>query len=169
MTDVARVREQQRQLYGAPLNELLQRCAGVLQVNQGQMARLLGVSAPMLSQLINGHRIKLANPAAGVRLVALVQAVEAVSAGELSVAQAMESVAEADSATTFTATGQTAQRRSLAADIQAVFRAVASGEECAAAARLLDADHPEVAELIAVFGVGDEGQAEAWVERRRRG
>ena len=67
MSDVAEVRSKQGELYGAPLNEVLQRCSAALELNQSQMAKLLGISAPMLSQLINGHRIKLANPAAGTR------------------------------------------------------------------------------------------------------
>ena len=169
MSEIDRVRAQQRELYGAPLNELLGRCGAALNLNQGQTAKLLGVSAPMLSQLVNGHRIKLANPAAGIRLATMVQAAEAVSNGELTVEQAVARVEETDPADTYTSTARLRHRPALAAEIRQVFRATASADEFAAAAQLLQGEHPAVAELLAAYGTASEEKAAAWTETTLRG
>lgn len=170
MSEIDEVRAKQAELYGAPLNEILHHCSTVLSVNQGQMAKLLGISAPMLSQLINGHRIKLANPAAGARLAALVQAAEAARSGELTVEQAVARVHEMDPAEGFaTATTALQPRRHLAADIQDVFRATASASDFLAAAHEVEARFPEVAELLLVFGTERTDKAAAWTDARLRG
>lgn len=63
--------EQQRAIYGATLAE---RFGSVMQsyaLSQRSLAKVLGISAPMLSQLIGGRRIKIGNPAVYGRLVML--------------------------------------------------------------------------------------------------
>ncbi len=68
-TDAAR--EFQRTLYGAPLSDLVGQVAAAFGLSQAGVARVLGLSAPMLSQLVSGHRVKIGNPAAVRRLQAL--------------------------------------------------------------------------------------------------
>ena len=63
-------REKQRELYGAPLADIAARITSGLGLTQGRLAAVMGVSAPMLSQLLSGHRTKLGNPAAVTRLAA---------------------------------------------------------------------------------------------------
>jgi transcriptional regulator with XRE-family HTH domain len=63
--------EQQRSLYGAPLAELAAEATGALGLTQGRLAEVLGLSAPMLSQLVGGQRVKIGNPAVVHRLQAV--------------------------------------------------------------------------------------------------
>ena len=79
-------REKQRELYGAPLADIAARITSGLGLTQGRLAAVMGVSAPMLSQLLSGHRTKLGNPAAVTRLAALNDLVDIASSltrGEL--------------------------------------------------------------------------------------
>ena len=79
-------REKQRELYGAPLADIAARITSGLGLTQGRLAAVMGVSAPMLSQLLSGHRTKLGNPAAVTRLAALNDLVDVASSltrGEL--------------------------------------------------------------------------------------
>jgi transcriptional regulator with XRE-family HTH domain len=62
---------QQRAIYGTPLAERFGAIMSVYQLSQRSLARVLGLSAPMLSQLINAQRIKIGNPAVYERLVML--------------------------------------------------------------------------------------------------
>lgn len=63
--------EQQRTLYGAPLADLAAEATGALGLTQGKLAEVLGLSAPMLSQLLSGQRVKIGNPAVVHRLQAV--------------------------------------------------------------------------------------------------
>ena len=66
-------RELQRELYGAPLGEVGADVMKALGLTQGQrLAQALGLSAPMLSQLMSGQRVKIGNPAVVHRLQSLV-------------------------------------------------------------------------------------------------
>ncbi len=64
-------RSAQQELYGAPVADLTSRLTATLGLTQGRLAKVLGLSAPMLSQLVSGHRIKIGNPAVVHRLQAL--------------------------------------------------------------------------------------------------
>lgn len=64
-------RRTQTQLYGAPVAELVGTVRTSTGLTQTALAKVLGLSAPMLSQLVSGHRIKISNPAAVARLEAL--------------------------------------------------------------------------------------------------
>ena len=44
------------------LGDVLDRCRAVLGLNQSRLAALLGISAPMLSQVMSAQRIKIGNP-----------------------------------------------------------------------------------------------------------
>ena len=68
---------QQIRLYGQPLSERFGAVVGVYGITQRRLAQVLGLSAPMLSQLISGRRIKIGNPAVYERLVMLEDSTEA--------------------------------------------------------------------------------------------
>ncbi|XVX19359.1 DNA-binding protein [Actinomycetota bacterium] len=59
---------QQSELYGAPLGELCQGVIAALGLTQSRLADVLGLSAPMLSQLMSAQRVKIGNPAVLHRL-----------------------------------------------------------------------------------------------------
>lgn len=63
--------EQQRALYGVPLGERFAAVREVYGLSQRALADVLGLSAPMLSQLASGQRIKIGNPAVHARLMML--------------------------------------------------------------------------------------------------
>jgi transcriptional regulator with XRE-family HTH domain len=64
-------RERQRELYGEPLACYARRVMTVLDINQARLADALGLSQSMLSQLISGRRMKIANPIVLARLMTL--------------------------------------------------------------------------------------------------
>ena len=68
----ARHEQAQRELYGEPLGPLLRGIGRRLGLTQGRIATVLGISAPMLSQLMSAQRIKVGNPAAAARLQDLI-------------------------------------------------------------------------------------------------
>jgi transcriptional regulator with XRE-family HTH domain len=72
---VRRNRELQRRLYGEPLGDRLRRLLGALDVSQALLAETLGVSSPMLSQLMSGRRAKIGSPVVLGRLALLEQRV----------------------------------------------------------------------------------------------
>ena len=67
----ARARELQRNWYGEPLGALFRKLIDDLGLNQARLAGVLGLSAPMLSQLMSGQRAKIGNPAVVQRVQAL--------------------------------------------------------------------------------------------------
>lgn len=65
--------QQQIKLYGQPLSERFSVVVSGYKITQRRLAEVLGLSAPMLSQLNSGRRIKIGNPAVYERLVMLEQ------------------------------------------------------------------------------------------------
>lgn len=61
----------QRAIYGISLAERFGDLMTTYRLSQRSLARVLGLSAPMLSQLINAQRIKIGNPAVHERFVML--------------------------------------------------------------------------------------------------
>lgn len=159
------VRAAQEELYGAPLSEVLGHCGRVLRLNQAELARALGISAPMLSQLINAHRVKIANPVAAVRLQAMSEAVDAVEQGRLGVAEAKASVAAVRGGGGLLTSRRTVQPSETDHGLHAVMRQVAPAEEYLAAAQLLADAHPRIAGLLRVIGSGTPDEVAAYVER----
>ena len=53
---VARNLAQQREWYGEPLGDRVRRLVVAFDVSQAQLADVLGLSPPMLSQLMSGRR-----------------------------------------------------------------------------------------------------------------
>lgn len=168
--DVTSTRARQIELYGEPLQTVLGRCAATLHLTQARMSELLGVSAPMLSQLINGKRIKIGNPAAAQRLQWMTQIAHQVDGGELPLAEAVAQLERNAATQEVLAPPSTTGRRTrpLGADVQELFRQAASAGEWLQAAEAVRTRHPEIAELMVVFGAERADRANAYAERVSR-
>jgi transcriptional regulator with XRE-family HTH domain len=70
---IAANRDRQRELYGAPLGDRVRRLTGLLDVSQARLARALGISPAMLSQLAGGRRVKIGDPSVLARMLVLEQ------------------------------------------------------------------------------------------------
>lgn len=70
---LAQNRRLQRELYGQTLHDRLRTVMALYSIPQKRLAEVLGVSAPMLSQLMSARRVKMGNPRAHERMVALEQ------------------------------------------------------------------------------------------------
>lgn len=171
---VARNRRQQAEWYGEPLGERVRRLIERLDLSQTAFADILGLSAPMLSQLMSGHRAKISNPAVLSRL----QAVEALVTGQdFDLLPAREVRDRLDTirqdATPASTTTRIPVVPQAPADpilvIQALFRAAASAGEIESAATLLDADFPELATLLRTYGNGRTADARAHLTRTLTG
>src|SRR5580765_6303333 len=74
MSEALRVnRARQRELYGAPLGDRVRRLTIRLGISQARLARVLGISPAMLSQLVSARRVKIGDPAVLARLRTLDQ------------------------------------------------------------------------------------------------
>lgn len=62
---------EQTRLYGEPLAEIFGRILTGFAIPQSRLADVIGLSAPMLSQLASGRRVKISNPAVYGRLLRL--------------------------------------------------------------------------------------------------
>lgn len=167
-------RQAQRELYGEPLGELLGGVAERLGLTQSRIAAVLGISAPMLSQLMSGQRVKIGNPAAAARLQELVS----VSANRdgLSRDQLNERLDQISSASDWvTSTAHRVAAPPVPAEapaapyrlVQDLFRDVASAADYLDAARALESAYPQIAELIAVYGAGRTADAREHYTRNR--
>lgn len=155
-------REQQTRLYGAPLGDTVRTVTAALGISQAAVARTLGVSAPMLSQLVSGQRVKLGNPQAVQRLQSLLRLVEEVRGGlaHNEVAARLEAIRD-EGPTTLTRTRATALDEEAPVVVGRLLRAVASGRELAGAADVLDREgYAELATVLRVYG-GDDPAAAA--------
>lgn len=140
---------QQRELYGQPLRVLADQAMTTLGLTQGRLAEVLGLSAPMLSQLLSGRRVKIGNPAVVRRLEVLLEVVDeapALTAEEV----AARVVAVREVQGTFM-TGRTSDPERAAADHAAALaglRGLASADDLADAAAALEARQPRLAALL---------------------
>lgn len=168
--DVTATRARQIQLYGEPLQAVLGRCALTLHLTQARMSELLGVSAPMLSQLINGRRIKIGNPVAAQRLQWMTQIAHQVDSGELALPEALAQLERNAATLEVLAPPSTTGRRvrPLGAEVQELFRQTAGAAEWLQAAEAVRTRHPEIAELMIVFGAERADRANAYAERALR-
>jgi transcriptional regulator with XRE-family HTH domain len=172
---VARNRRQQTEWYGEPLGERVRRLVERLDLSQTAFADILGLSAPMLSQLMSGHRAKISNPAVLSRLMA----VEALVTGadfELLPAREVRDRLDAirqDATPSSTTTRIPITPPAAPADpvvvIQALLRAAASATEIESAAALLDAEFPELATVLRTYGNGRTAEARAHLTRTLNG
>lgn len=171
---VARAQEQQRNWYGEPLGDLFRRLIADLGLNQARLAGILGLSAPMLSQLMSGQRAKIGNPAVVQRVQSLQELAACLADGQATAAQAAERMQEIRQSAGSSVLGATTHTslsirvdtdgravRDVVELIRALLRNVASAEEITRAADSLAAGHPHLAEFLRVYGSehGDEAVA----------
>lgn len=160
-----RNQRQQTELYGEPLGNLIARIGHQLGLNQARIAKTLGLSAPMLSQLMSGQRIKIGNPAAVQRLQALVGLATEAAEGRLAPDQATARLTEignqAGSLAPTTTSHGPPPAPVVARTVQGLLRAIAGADEILEAASALDTGHPELARFLRVYGAGRTGDAVA--------
>lgn len=166
---VDRNRALQTEWYGEPLGDRFRRLLGRLGISQSELAGVLGLSPPMLSQLMSGQRAKISNPAVLHRLAAAEELAAEPGFDDLPPGELKERLrrirGETAASSGAHATTGRVPVRSPARDLQALLRAVASAAEIEAAAGLIEADHPELAEVLRVYGNGRTGDAEAHLAR----
>jgi len=155
VNDQDEVRNRQRALYGAPLRDCVHTLTDRLALSQAALARVLGISAPMLSQLVTAQRTKIGNPVAVERLHSLLELADRVDAGldADQVARRIEEVA-ADDSTTMTRRRESETDTAVPEALHRLLHALASGRELSEAADALADSHPGVAELLRVYGTG---------------
>ena len=186
---VARNRALQIEWYGEPLGDRVRSLLDRLGLSQSGLAGVLGLSAPMLSQLMSGQRAKISNPTVLHRLMAVEEFVADPAFGALPAAEVRERLAEIRGETAATTSGlrvaaserpggpspegrphssATADRSPEAESarlVQALLREVASAAEIDAAADLIADRFPDLAEVLRVYGTGRTSEAEAHFAR----
>lgn len=168
---VERNRAAQREAYGEPLGEVFPRLMGAFELSQAALARVLGMSPPMLSQLISAQRVKIGNPAVLHRMQALEELAASVREGSVPADRVQATLAEIQASTgqwtrTDAHAGPTGDRAVVEA-IHGLLRAVASGQELHDAAELLQGEHPGLAEVLRVYGRSPSGPAREHFARHR--
>lgn len=139
-------RRRQRELYGQSLQDRMRSLMTLYGISQKRLAEVLGVSAPMLSQLMSARRVKMGNPRSHERMIALEQRAAAEGPAPLSpeaaVAIAAEIAAEELSDTTGMRVLHGADATALTAEdlVQALRAHVGAGEMRAARDALDAAD-----------------------------
>jgi transcriptional regulator with XRE-family HTH domain len=140
----------QREWYGEPLGDRVRRLVVAFDVSQAFLAEVLGISAPMLSQVMSGRRAKIGNPVVLARMIMLERKilVPEVAAGNRDAMQsALEDVR--DSRPTVgrdnipLGSDENADKTVLAA-----LRELVEEEDLAEAAKRLDDEFPVIADLL---------------------
>ncbi|MGW3243302.1 helix-turn-helix domain-containing protein [Streptomyces sp. NPDC001070] len=173
----ARVQDMQRTWYGEPLGVLFRRLMESLGLNQARLAGVLGLSAPMLSQLMSGQRAKIGNPAVVQRLQALQELAGEVAGGVVTAADAgarMEEIRRSEGSsvlgTTQSASGAPLPpARRVVHEIRSLLHELAPPAEIAEAADSLARRHPRLAEFLRVYGAGPADAAVRHYEARKQG
>lgn len=172
----ARAQELQRGWYGEPLGDLFRRLIAELGLNQARLAGVLGLSAPMLSQLMSGQRAKIGNPVVVQRLQALQELAAQVAEGQADAEETvarMEEIRQCEGSSVLTpvtnaSSGTTAPPgRRVVREIQLLLRSVASAAEITQAADALAPAHPRLAEFLRVYGAGRTDDAVAHFQAHR--
>ncbi|MFG3253972.1 DNA-binding protein [Streptomyces albiaxialis] len=165
----AKARELQSQWYGEPLGTLFRRLIEDLGLNQARLATVLGLSAPMLSQLMSGQRAKIGNPAVVQRVQALQELAAEVARGDVSAGDAtnrMDEIRRTAGGSVLNNTSQTASSgasqtpvKRVVREIQALLRSVSDAADIIEASSALAPTHPELAEFLRVYGAGRTADA----------
>ncbi|MGW7514586.1 helix-turn-helix domain-containing protein [Streptomyces sp. NPDC054796] len=165
----AKARELQSQWYGEPLGTLFRKLIDDLGLNQARLATVLGLSAPMLSQLMSGQRAKIGNPAVVQRVQALQELAAEVARGDVSAADAtqrMDEIRRTAGGSVLNNTGQAASSgasqtpvKRVVREIQALLRSVSDAADIIEASTTLAPTHPELAEFLRVYGAGRTSDA----------
>lgn len=168
---ITRNRALQSEWYGEPLGDRFRRLLDRFAIPQAGLAGLLGLSAPMLSQLMSGHRAKISNPAVMNRLLALEELAADPALARMPSQEVQDRLArirdEVSATTTSTRIRVTTAAEAVPAsargdavsEIQALLRALASAAEIEAAAAVLEAEFPGLAEMLRVYGNGRTADA----------
>ncbi|NIJ12843.1 transcriptional regulator with XRE-family HTH domain [Saccharomonospora amisosensis] len=144
----------QREWYGEPLGDRVRRLVVAFDVSQAYLAEVLGISAPMLSQVMSGRRAKIGNPVVLARLIMLERKVltpEVAAGSKQAIRAALEDVRTArptvssDNIPVGTADDHT---------VLAALREIAEEENLVQAAERLDAEFPAIADLLRRAGKG---------------
>ncbi|EHR50382.1 Helix-turn-helix protein [Saccharomonospora marina XMU15] len=144
----------QREWYGEPLGDRVRRLVVAFDVSQAYLAEVLGISAPMLSQVMSGRRAKIGNPVVLARLIMLERKVltpEVAAGSKEAIRAALEDVRTArptvssDNIPVGTADDQA---------VLAALREIAEEENLVQAAERLDADFPAIADVLRRAGKG---------------
>jgi transcriptional regulator with XRE-family HTH domain len=139
----------QREWYGEPLGDRVRRLVVAFDISQAYLADVLGISAPMLSQVMSGRRAKIGNPAVLARLIMLERKIltPGVASGDRSaMQQALDDVRESKPTVDREALPVHDGRPDVAA-VQAL-RRVARPEDLTRAAETVRDHHPWLAELL---------------------
>jgi predicted transcriptional regulator len=165
----ARARELQSQWYGEPLGTLFRRLIDDLGLNQARLATVLGLSAPMLSQLMSGQRAKIGNPAVVQRVQALQELAGEVARGDISAGDATQRMEEIKRTAGGSVLNNTAQGgpggnaqtpvKRIVREIQALLRSVSDAADILDASAALAEKHPELSEFLRVYGAGRTADA----------
>lgn len=137
----------QREWYGEPLGDRVRRLVVAFDVSQAFLAEVLGISAPMLSQVMSGRRAKIGNPVVLARMIMLERKilVPEVAAGNRDAMQsALEDVRDARP----TVGRDNIPLGSDDKTVLAALRELAEEEDLAEAAKRLDEDFPAIADLL---------------------
>lgn len=137
--------QRQRMLYGAPLGERVRRLTAVLQISQARLAKALGMSPAMLSQLVSGRRVKIGDPTVLARLLELDQRVGSLSRPVPD--DAVEALLDEVASARWPWAEDPARRRTARAAADAL-RRVAEPGRLAAAADALTPTFPELALVL---------------------
>lgn len=139
----------QREWYGEPLGDRVRRLVVAFDVSQAGLADVLGISPPMLSQLMSGRRAKIGNPSVLARMVMLERRVltpDVASGDPAAVRRALEEVRESR---------PTVTRGSIPVDegepedtVVVALRRIARRDELMGAAELIGARYPAVSGLL---------------------
>ncbi|MET1058325.1 MAG: threonine dehydratase, partial [Nocardioides sp.] len=81
---VADRRRQQVELYGESVDVLARKCEGLLGLGVTGLSDTIGLSVPMLTQLLTGERVRIGNPIAIARLTRLREFTDQLLSGEAS-------------------------------------------------------------------------------------
>jgi transcriptional regulator with XRE-family HTH domain len=140
-------RARQRELYGAPLGERVRRLTTGLGISQARVARTVGISPAMLSQLVSGRRVKIGDPAVLARLRVLDErgAAMPVHPDPVAVDELLAEVAAYE----FRWAGpRLPEQRTRQLTPAEVLRGVTDPARLAAAAAALNPSFPELAEVL---------------------
>ncbi len=146
----------QREWYGEPLGDRVRRLVVAYRISQAQLAEVLGISAPMLSQVMSGRRAKIGNPSVLARLVMLERKVliPGVAEGDAdAIKDALEDIRQSrpavgrDTLPVMQSNGD--------AGAWPVLREVAQPGELQSAAAMIEGRYPALAELLRRAALGD--------------
>lgn len=143
----------QREWYGEPLGDRVRRLVVAFDVSQAFLAEVLGISAPMLSQVMSGRRAKIGNPVVLARMIMLERKIlvpEVAAGNRDAMLAAMEDVRDSR---------PTVGRDNIPVvnedqKVLAYLRDLAEDEDLGEAAKRLDDEFPAIADLLRRAGHG---------------